>query len=549
MRAKWEDKDNRLSGSKKADDEREPIEATGSFAYDVAIIGAGIVGLSLARELMRYQLRVLLLEQGSDVATGATKANSAIVHGGYAESADTLKGRLCYQGRKRFAELDAELDFGFDACGSLVVAFEGSDINELERLRENGLANGIPYDELEIWDQDKLRSMVPGITDKAVAALFCEGAGICSPYGMAIALAENAVQNGLTLKLSEAFSEVELIEDCGFMIRSSRGNRYMARRIVNAAGLGGQTVAEACGISGIELFGRSGEYILLDRGSDEQLPYVLFGMPTPMGKGILLSKTIHGNLILGPDATELRELSAIRSSLEGRDTHLERLLNIWQQAEELFPNLPAAKIIRSFAGVRAAEVRGDFVIGRDPDGVVANYYQALGIQSPGITAAPAIADLLIGLMEEDGLLLVQNEEFIPERQNYMQSLASASLSPGLRKRVRVPLEAAELEARLKLESGTEGRMVCRCEQVPESVILAALEQGISLKTVDAVKRRTRAGMGRCQGMFCRSRVAGILAKDQGIPLEAFDADTDVEHLETSRVSPAILKQAIRKLNE
>lgn len=520
-------------------------EKTDQTLYDVCIIGAGIIGTMLARELMRYRLKVLLLEQDTDVAMGATKGNSAIVHGGYAESNQTLKGRLCYQGRKKFPKLEEELNFGFDPCGSIVVAFDEADLAGLEALRMNGLANGINPSEFEIWDAATLQARVPGISTDARYGLFCAGAGICSPYVMTIAAAENAVKNGLVLKLNEGLISAERDEsEEGFILKSSQGQFYRTKRVVNCAGLGAEKVANLFGVKGHQLYGRSGEYILLDRGTSQLVPHVLFGMPTPLGKGILISQTVHGNLILGPDATELRDMTAEEAATRGLDTHEDRLLRIWEQANELFPNLPAAKIIRDFAGVRAAEVGGDFVIGADPDAQVKGYYQALGIQSPGLTAAPAIADLLIQIMAEEGLELEANSDFDPIRKAYITPLETGSQR--YNSSARKPLESKELEALLRLSEGEEGRMVCRCEQVSEEAVLSSLDQGVPVRSLDAVKRRTRAGMGRCQGLYCRSRVASLLAQHLGLKLAEVEFETDVEEKRIARVGAASLKKAIRQ---
>ncbi len=516
--------------------------------YDVAIIGAGVVGAMLARELMRYKLKVLLLESDSDVAMGQTKANSAIVHGGYAESNATLKGRLCYQGRKAFPKLEEELEFGFDPCGSLVVAFQDEDKDELLALRDNGIKNGIPKDEFELWDQEKIRLLVPGISSDAKLALFCRGAGICSPYVLTIALVENAIKNGLVLKLNEGLKAAKRIpEEDLFQLRSTTDDVYYAKRVVNAAGLGGESVAALFGVEGVDLYGRSGEYLLLDRGTDELIPYVLFGMPTAMGKGILLSRTVHGNLIIGPDASELSDMEVDEAAIRGLDTHEERLLAIWQQANDLFPNLPAAKIVRDFAGVRSAARGKDFLIGPDPSKKIRGYFQAVGIQSPGLTAAPAIAELLIEHMQEDGLVLEEDPNFDPKRKAYIRPLESASFpANGTTKR---PLDRATLEALLKLDEGEEGRMVCRCEQVTEEAVLASLDQGIEVTTVDAVKRRSRAGMGQCQGMYCRSRVASLLAMHLGLTLAEVDDRTDVEMKDIKRVGANRLKRLIRESDQ
>ena len=267
-------------------------------------------------------------------------------------------------------------------------------------------------------------------------------------------------------------------------------------------------------------------------------------MPTHLGKGILLAPTIHGNLIIGPDASDLSDMTAGQAAIEGLDTHEDRLLNIWEQGNELLPGMPATKIIRDFAGVRAASVGGDFIIGRDPDRKVSGYYQAVGIQSPGLTAAPAIADFLITEMAEDGLVLELDPDFDPRRPAYVQSLASARNSSVAN--TRAPLAPAELEARLKLEPGAEGRMICRCEQVPETAVVASLHQGINVFTVDAVKRRSRAGMGRCQGAYCRSRVLDVIVREQVSDQTIPDALTDIERKGVNRAGAVRLKKIIRE---
>lgn len=473
--------------------------------YDVAVIGAGIVGLSIARRLSRYKLNICILEKEPDVAMGATKANSAIVHGGYAESSDKLKGKLCYKGRVQFSKLDSELHFGFKETGSLVFTTQSEDLSKLEALLANGKRNGL--NDLEILNKDKSLELEPNLNPDVLYALYCKGAGICSPYEMAIALAENAVSNGAQLFLNEPVTDIKKHKDIFTLTTPKR--QVKARYVVNCAGLNAAEVSAMAAPTEFEIKPRTGEYILLNRGSGKVLNTVVFQMPTPMGKGILVTPTVHGNLLLGPDAID-------DPGTLSRSTHVERLTEIYFHALKTTDKINLKQFIRSFAGVRAVATGDDFII---EESKTKGFIQAAGIQSPGLTASPAIADRIVDILSNAGLTLIPKEDYNPNREPIIET----------DKKMR-PL--SEVEPLIALPSGGE-RIVCRCEQVTEETILDALRRGIPVHTVDGVKRRTRASMGFCQGEFCRPRFLALMEREYG---EQFSDKTDVELCGATRVT-------------
>lgn len=474
--------------------------------YDVVIIGAGIVGTTIARQLSRYRLNILVVEKGIDVAMGATKANSAIVHGGYAEPHTTLKGRLCYAGRQAFARLNEELNFGFKESGSLVVTAD-DDPAPLYRLLEQGRANGLT--DLRIVSQDELREMEPQLTPDLKWGLLCEGAGVCSPYEMAIAMAENAIMNGAELKLE---SEVKAIRGSkgNFVVETPSGS-FQTRYVINAAGVQADVVSQMVGLDDFSILPRSGQYLLFARGSGKAVNHVIFGLPTEKGKGILLTSTIYENLLIGPDASE-------QEDREDTSTDVQRVAAIYDTCKDLYPGLDAKQFLRSFTGIRARSSTDDFLI---EETKVPGFIQVAGIQSPGLTASPAIAEMVEGLLVSSGLVLEPNPDFDPYRKPIIQH-----------KELR-PLR--EIKPLLDIPSAPE-KVICRCEQVTEGEIIDACGRGIPVKTIDGVKRRTRASMGWCQGTFCRPRIVEVMQRIT----DEFDARFDIEHSGVSRVEKSEL---------
>lgn len=485
--------------------------------YDVIIIGAGIVGTTIARELSKSKAKVLILEKGIDVSMGATKANSAIVHGGFAEKHEALKGRLCYKGRVQFKELDRQLNFGFEETGSLVITTE-DDRAPLEKLMENGIRNGL--DDLSIIGSEEIQRIEPELTHDVKWALYCKGAGICSPYEMAIAMAENAIKNGVTLKLENKVSGIEKIDDT-FKVTTDKGE-YEARYVINAAGIYSDEISRMVGVDNFRILPRSGEYILFTRGTGDPINTVIFQLPTKFGKGVLVASTYYGNLLIGPDAND-------DVAKEDTSTHIDRIANIFDQTKSLYGKINSKQFIRSFTGIRARSSTDDFII---EETEVKGFINVAGIQSPGLTSAPAIADMVIGILKDAGLEWEDNRDFDPYRK------------PVVTKKPLKPLK--DIKEFIELPLGSKDRIVCRCEQVREDEIVDALHRGIKVKTVDGVKRRTRAGMGWCQGEFCKPRVIEIMEREYG---EKIDPAFDIEHSGVNRVQKSDLVDYLKSLEE
>lgn len=485
--------------------------------YDVIIIGAGIVGTTIARELSKSKAKVLILEKGIDVSMGATKANSAIVHGGFAEKHEALKGRLCYKGRVQFKRLDEELNFGFKETGSLVISME-DDKEPLEKLMANGIKNGL--DDLEIIGPDRIRELEPELTHDVKWALYCKGAGICSPYEMAIAMAENAIKNGVTLKLEHQVTGIEKDGDV-FKVSTDR-EEFQGRYVVNAAGVYADEISKMVGVNNFEILPRSGEYILFTRGTGDPINTVIFQLPTKYGKGVLVASTYYGNLLIGPDASD-------EGGKDDTSTHIERVAKIYQQTKALYGKINSKQFIRSFTGIRARSSTDDFII---EETEVKGFINVAGIQSPGLTSSPAIAEMVIGILKDAGLEWEDNNDFDPYRK------------PIVTKKPLQPLK--DIKEFIELPLGSKDRIVCRCEQVREDEIVDALHRGIRVQTVDGVKRRTRAGMGWCQGEFCKPRVIEIMEREYG---EKIDPGFDIEHSGVNRVQKSDLLDYLKSLEE
>lgn len=454
--------------------------------YDVAIVGAGVIGCAIARELSRYDLSILLLDKENDVSGGASKANSGIVHGGYDARHGTVKARFSRAGNRMFASLDAQLNFGYREVGSLVLAFDEQDFKTLEALMANGRKNGV--NDLKIITQAELRAMEPHISDEAMGALYCPTAGITSPYELTIALAENAVKNGVVIELNQEVTGIT-VED-GFTLHS--GDRHhRVKYVINAAGAYADKVAAMVGADDFHIIPRRGEYVLLNKDQGHLANRVLFQCPTDKGKGILVTRTYHGNLMLGPNAQEVASPTAVGTNKEVLDYIVAR-------ARHSVPGFDVRKTLTSFSGIRATSDRHDFIIEASR---VKGFVNVAGIESPGLTASPAIAVYVADILKDRGLTMVKKPDFDPYRAPIIQK------------------KREDFDGVIDGEV-PEKNIVCRCEQVTEAEIIDGLKRGIDVTSTDAVKRRTRAGMGPCQGHFCGGRVAKIIAREKGIPLES-----------------------------
>lgn len=449
--------------------------------FDVAIIGCGVIGAATAYTLARYQLKVLVLEAENDVADGTTKANSAIIHAGYDPEPGTRMARLDVLGNRLAGEICERLDVPFKRNGSLVLAFSEEEIPHLKKLYSNGVANGVPG--IRLLDAAQVRELEPNLSDRVVAALYAPSAGVISPWEYALAMAQVAVRNGVRLERGSRVTAIRKLEGEGYELHTETGD-YQARRVINAAGLHSEEIHNMVAPPSFHIQPTRGQYYLLDKSEGSRVNCVIFQCPTKLGKGILVSPTVHGNLIVGPDA----EL------VDGDDTSTTAaaLEQVAELGRKSVPSVDLRASIRNFAGVRANSDRGDFVIEEAAPGFI----DLAGIKSPGLSSAPAIALEAVELLKGTGLELREDPDFVDGRR---------------RPRFK---ELSEAEKRaLIAKDPAYGRVICRCETVTEGEILEAVRAPIPPVSVDGVKRRCSAGMGRCQGGFCGPRVLEILSRE------------------------------------
>lgn len=471
--------------------------------YDVAIIGAGIVGASVARELSRYNLKVCLIEKENDVSEGATKANSAIVHAGYDPEVGTVMARLNVRGCHLTEVYTKELDVPYKKIGSLVVAFSEPELKTLEELYHRGNTNGVP--DQRLIGREELLKLEPNIGDKAVGALVSPSAGIVGPWEFCIALTENAVVNGVELFLRTEVVDIKKEEGI-FTIFTANPNLepIKTKYIVNAAGIYTDVIMGMVGEREFKIKPRKGQYFVLDKSQGPLANHVIFQCPSELGKGVLVSPTVHGNLIVGPDAEDNVER-------DDTSTTKERMDFIRDAAEMSIKGINYRESIRNFAGLRAQSDRSDFIIEESKS--VKGFVNLAGIKSPGLTSAPAIAEEAAEILKNIGLNMELKENFNPtRRQTHFMSLS--------------PEEKA---AKIK-ENPKFGRVICRCENITEGEIIEAIKRPVGALSVDGIKRRVRPGMGRCQGGFCGPRVLEIISRELDLPLEDVMQDTNGSYI-------------------
>ena len=458
--------------------------------YDVAIIGGGVVGGMIARKLSSFKLDICILEKESDVAMGATRANSAIVHAGFDAKEGSLKALLNVRGSEMMENVARELGVKYKRNGSLVIGFSDEDRIALNTLCERGIKNGVKG--VRVVERDELKALEPNISDNALCALYAPTGAIICPYELTVASIGNAMDNGASLLLDFA---VESIRREGDYYGITSGDRCVkARYVINAAGLYSDEIAKMVGDDSFTVHARRGEYILLDRECGEIARHTIFRVPSKMGKGILVSPTVDGNLILGPTSEDIGNKDDKQVTRHGLDKVIK------EAGENLSVRVPINKSITSFCGLRAVGSTGDFIINSN----VENFVNVAGIESPGLSSAPAIAEYVAEMLSDMGLELIQNEKFNPIREP-KHAFREASLE--------------EKNEYIKKDSAY-GRIICRCETVSEGEILDAIRSNPPARTVDAVKRRTRSGMGRCQGGFCGTYVMELIAKETGVPFES-----------------------------
>lgn len=456
--------------------------------YDVIIIGAGVCGAAVARELSRYSVNACVLEKEEDVCCGTSKANSGIVHAGYDAEPGTLKARLNVQGNKLMDQLSEELDFPFKRTGSLVICRDEEGMPALRRLYDKGIENGVPG--LKILGREEVLKMEPNVADDVYAALYAPTAGIVCPFSLNIALAENAYMNGIDFKFDTEVQEIVRIEK-GYEIRTDNGT-FQTRYVVNAAGVYADKFHNMVSRKKIHITPRRGDYCLLDKNAGSHVGRTIFTLPTKYGKGVLVTPTVHGNLLVGPTAIDVEDKEGTNTTAAGLD---ELIIKAGQSVKDL----PMRQVITSFAGLRAHEDGGEFIIGEPEE--AKGFIDCAGIESPGLTSAPAIGEMAAGILREK-LHLEEKDDFITERKGI--------LDPD----TLTKEERAELIRR----EPVYGNIICRCEMVTEGEIIDAIRRPLGAKSLDGVKRRTRAGMGRCQSGFCSPRTMEILARELGISM-------------------------------
>ena len=453
---------------------------------DVVVIGAGIVGCAIARELTRYRLRVVLVDKEAEVGFGISKANSGIIHGGHHAASHTRKGALEWQGNQLWDTLCTELGFGFKRVGELTVATDPAQLTTLEQLRRQGDEKGVPG--LEIWDRERLHQAEPNLSDAVIAALYAPTTGVINPYEACFALAENACRNGLHLVTSARVVALAHAGDT-WTVHSTRGV-FHTRFVINAAGVYADHIAALAGVCDFTITARKGEEYLLDRRLAGIVARIIFPCPTPVSKGILVIPTYDGTIMVGPTAEGTDDRDDFSTTPAGAAT-------VFAAVRRLVPGISERDCIAEFAGVRAVAGGEDFVIGPTR---MKGFINVAGIQSPGLTAAPAIARHVCDLLRSEGLGLLPNDSFVAAvpKPVHFAALGTAE-----------QIDLAQRDRRY-------GRMVCRCECVTEGEVLDAIQRGA--RTLDGIKFRTRAGMGRCQGGFCTSRCMQLLARALDVPL-------------------------------
>lgn len=456
--------------------------------FDVTIIGAGIVGCSISRELSKYNIKTCVLEKSIDVGSGTSKANSAIVHAGHDANPSTLKGKLNAIGNAMYTDLAKELDFPFKRNGSLVLCFDKEHLVDLDNLLHQGEKNGVP--DLVILSGDQVREMEPNVTKACVGALYAPTGGIVCPYEMTIAMAENAYTNGVKFEFETTVTSIEKNKD-SYVIKTNKGD-FETKIVINAAGLFSDEINNMVSQHKFKILPKRGEYVLFDKAVGDLVTKTIFQLPTKLGKGVLVTPTVDGNLLIGPDAVDANGKDDLNTTKEGID---DILLNAQLSLQE---PLPMNMVITSFAGNRAKTKGNDFIIGEALD--AKNFINVASIDSPGLTSAPSIAVMVVDIVKEK-LSPEKNVGFNPIRQ-------------GIRK-----FREMSNEERKKIikEIPEYGKIICRCETVTEGEILDSIRRPLGAKTLDGVKRRTRAGMGRCQSGFCATRVVDILSKELNIP--------------------------------
>lgn len=458
--------------------------------YDVIIIGAGVSGCAAARELSRYNASVCVLEKCEDVCEGTSKANSAIVHAGFDAREGTLMAKLNVRGNEMMEQLSKDLDFPFRRNGALVVCIHKEMLDGLQKLYDRGVANGVK--DMRILNREEALKLEPNLSENVEGALYAPTSGIVCPFLLNIALAENAYENGVEFRFNTKVEAVHADEEGIWHLRTNTGE-YKARYVVNAAGVYADVFHNMVSEKKIHITPRRGDYYLLDKDAGNHVSHTIFPQPTNLGKGVLVSPTVHGNLIVGPTAIDIGNKDGINTTAAG-------LNEVITKAGEHVRNLPMRSVITSFAGLRAHEDGHEFIIGEVED--APHFIDCAGIESPGLSACPAIGEMVAGILKE--------KMDLKEKENWKKT----------RKGILNPQDmGVEERNELIRKEPAYGNIICRCESVSEGEIIDAIRRPLGARNLDGVKRRTRAGMGRCQAGFCSPRVMEIIHRELGLKME------------------------------
>lgn len=456
--------------------------------FDIVIVGAGISGAMIARELSKYQLKVLVLEQTGDVGNKASMANSAIVHAGYDPLPGTLKAKLNVLGASMYEQVAQELDVTYKKTGSLTIAINDEQCQKINELFNRAKLNGV---EVELLDKKATLEKEPNLTEEVIMSLFAPNSGIIDPFNLVVHAMENAIDNGIQLKLNHKITNISLDNEI-FQIECENGSKFTSKIVINASGIDSASINEMVNSRDFEIKGRKGEYFVLDHFNDRFVNHVVFPLPSNKGKGILITPTTSGNYLVGPSSEFVEDKEDVSSDKKTLD-------DIKRQAEMLVKNIPFEQVIRVFSGLRATGSTGDFII----DMKTIGFINVAGIESPGLASAPALAKYVVEEFVAKLISLKNNEQFNPLVNRYTR-----------------PNDLLSNEkAKLINENSKYGKLVCFCEKVSEQEIIDVLHRSCPPHSIKGVKKRVRAGFGKCQGGMCQVTVAKILAKHYGIPLE------------------------------
>jgi len=458
--------------------------------YDVLVIGGGVTGCSIARSLSRYDLSICLLEKGEDVCSGTSKANSGIVHAGYDPVPGTLKAELNIKGSEMMPQLSKDLDFDFKRNGAMVICFDPQDLPKLNVLYDRGVQNGVK--DMKILTGDEARKLEPNLSDAVCGALYCPTSGIVCPFGITIAFAENAYANGVKFRFNAAVTEVKKIEG-GYSLTLSDGAVLTSRYVVNAAGVYADTLHNMVSDKPMKIVAKRGNYLLFDKEYGSYVSNTIFQLPTKVGKGVLVTPTVHGNLMVGPTSKEVADK-------EDTSTYAVDLDDVSRMGSLSVKQIPFRSVITSFSGLRAHEVNDDFIIGEASG--AKGFYDAAGIESPGLSCSPAIGEYVADMIAKVSGAR-KKPHFIDKRTGILRTK---------------DLDAATRSKLIK-EHPEYGTIVCRCEQISEGEIIDAITRPLGATSMDGIKRRTRAGMGRCQAGFCTPRTMELLCEKKGLRME------------------------------